>query len=60
VLEGGGTIKAMRVPRGDRISNSRIKPKGDIANEAVAGGAAGLVYIRCVALPTIYLICLIN
>jgi len=42
----GGVVKAIRVPDGKRISNSRIKPKGDIANEAVSGGAAGLAYIR--------------
>lgn len=42
----GGVVKAIRVPDGKRISNSRIKPKGDIANEAVAAGAAGLAYIR--------------
>ncbi|KAL4436784.1 hypothetical protein ABPG75_003923 [Micractinium tetrahymenae] len=42
----GGIVKGMRVPEGKRISNSRVKPKGDISNEAVAGGAAGLVYVR--------------
>lgn len=42
----GGCVKAIRVPDGKRVSNSRIKPKGDIANEAVAGGAAGLASIR--------------
>ena len=45
-VEAGGTVRAIRVPDGKRISNSRIKPKGDVANEAVAGGAAGLAYIR--------------
>ncbi|KAF5838998.1 tRNA synthetases class II-domain-containing protein [Dunaliella salina] len=35
----GGCVKAIRVPAGKRVSNSRIKPKGDIANEAVAGGS---------------------
>ena len=45
-VEDGGVVRAIRVPDGKRISNSRIKPKGDIANEAVAGGAAGLAYIR--------------
>lgn len=34
------------MPDGGRVSNSRIKPKGDISNEAVAAGAAGLAYIR--------------
>lgn len=39
----GGCVKAIRVPGGDRISNARVKPKGDISNEAIEGGAAGLV-----------------
>ncbi|KAI8466369.1 MAG: aspartyl-tRNA synthetase [Monoraphidium minutum] len=42
----GGVVKAIVVPDGGRISNSRVKPKGDIANEAVAAGAAGLAFIR--------------
>ncbi|PRW57769.1 aspartate--tRNA ligase [Chlorella sorokiniana] len=42
----GGIVKGIRVPDGQRVSNSRVKPKGDVSNEAVAGGAAGLVYIR--------------
>lgn len=42
----GGIVKGIRVPEGQRVSNSRVKPKGDIANEAVAAGAGGLVYIR--------------
>lgn len=42
----GGIVKAIRVPDGVRISNSRVKPKGDVCNEAVAGGAAGLAYVR--------------
>ncbi len=45
-MEEGGTVRAIRVPDGKRLSNSRIKPKGDVANEAVAGGAAGLAFIR--------------
>lgn len=48
-VEEGGTVRAIRVPDGKRISNSRIKPKGDLSNEAVAGGAAGLAYIRVLA-----------
>ena len=48
VLEGGGVVRAIRVPDGQRLSNSRLKPKGDVAIEAIAGGAAGLVYIRSV------------
>ena len=34
----GGSVKCIRVPEGKRISNTRIKPRGDIANEAVAAG----------------------
>ena len=30
-LEAGGIVKAMRVPDGKRISNARLKPKGDIS-----------------------------
>ncbi|CAL8467107.1 g6643 [Coccomyxa elongata] len=45
-LEAGGIVKAMRVPDGKRISNARLKPKGDISGKAVAAGAGGLVYIR--------------
>ncbi len=42
-MAGGGCVKAIRVPDGKRISNTRIKPKGDIANEAVAAG--GLAWV---------------
>lgn len=40
-VASGGKVKAMRVPEGDRISNSRVKPKGDITEQAVKAGAAG-------------------
>jgi hypothetical protein len=30
-LAAGGIVKAIRVPEGSRISNARVKPKGDIA-----------------------------
>ena len=47
-LDAGGTVKALRVPDGGRLSNSRLKPpKGDVAAEALAAGAGGLVFIRC-------------
>ena len=39
-------MKAIAVPEGKRISNSRLKPKGDVFNEAVAGGAGGLAFAR--------------
>lgn len=32
-VEGGGIVKGIRVPDGQRISNSRIKPKGDVSSE---------------------------
>lgn len=32
--------------QGKRISNSRIKPKGDVAAEATRGGAGGLAFLR--------------
>lgn len=32
--------------QGKRISNSRLKPKGDVAAEAMSGGAAGLAFLR--------------
>jgi aspartyl-tRNA synthetase len=34
--------------QGKRISNSRIKPKGDVAAEASRGGAGGLAFLRVV------------
>ena len=33
-LAAGGIVKAIRVPDGQRISNARVKPKGDIAGAA--------------------------
>ncbi|GMH35094.1 hypothetical protein BSKO_02962 [Bryopsis sp. KO-2023] len=45
-ISSGGMVKALRVPDGKRLSNSRLKPKGDVAGKAAAGGAKGLVYIR--------------
>ncbi|KAL4858257.1 Aspartate--tRNA(Asp/Asn) ligase [Chlorella vulgaris] len=47
-VASGGIVKGMRVPDGKAISNARVKPKGDVSNEAIAGGAAGLVYVRVV------------
>ena len=31
-IEAGGVVKAIAVPEGKRISNSRLKPKGDVFN----------------------------
>ena len=45
-IEAGGVVKAIAVPEGKRISNSRLKPKGDVFNEAIAGGAGGLAFAR--------------
>jgi aspartyl-tRNA synthetase len=36
----------VQLVQGKRISNSRIKPKGDVANEATRGGAGGLAFLR--------------
>lgn len=41
-LSSGGVVKAIRVPEGKRISNSRLKPpKGDVVAEAIAAGEGG-------------------
>ncbi|WP_019504743.1 aspartate--tRNA ligase [Pleurocapsa sp. PCC 7319] len=46
-IANGGQVKVLPIPNGnDSISNVRIKPKGDIFNEAVAAGAKGIAYIR--------------
>ncbi len=46
-VKSGGVVKVLPIPNGnDTISNVRIKPKGDIFNEAVAAGAKGIAYIR--------------
>lgn len=46
-VKNGGIVKVLPIPEGnDAISNVRIKPKGDIFNEAVAAGAKGIAYIR--------------
>ncbi|WP_298616138.1 aspartate--tRNA ligase [uncultured Thermosynechococcus sp.] len=43
----GGVVKILPIPHGnDRISNVRIKPGGDLFQEATAAGAKGLAYIR--------------
>ncbi len=46
-IASGGQVKVLPIPGGnDAISNVRIKPKGDIFNEAVTAGAKGIAYIR--------------
>lgn len=43
----GGIIKILPIPGGnDAISNVRIKPGGDLFQEATTAGAKGLAYIR--------------
>ena len=46
-IAAGGSVKCITVPNGnDLISNVRIKPGGDIFNEAQKAGAGGLAFIR--------------
>jgi aspartyl-tRNA synthetase len=45
----GGVVKAICVPDGKRISNARIKPKGDIASEATSAGSKGIAFARVAA-----------
>ncbi|MGF1540253.1 MAG: aspartate--tRNA ligase [Pleurocapsa sp.] len=46
-VASGGQVKVLPIPNGnDAISNVRIKPKGDLFNQAVAAGAKGIAYIR--------------
>ena len=46
-IASGGTVKVLPIPGGnDTVSNVRIKPKGDLFNEAAAAGAKGIAYIR--------------
>ncbi|WP_448533216.1 aspartate--tRNA ligase [Parathermosynechococcus lividus] len=43
----GGIVKILPIPNGnERISNVRIKPGGDLFQEATTAGAKGLAYIR--------------
>ena len=43
----GGSVKCITIKQGnDAISNVRIKPGGDIFNEAQKAGAGGLAFIR--------------
>jgi len=45
-VKSGGMIKVLPIPGGDRISNMRIKPGGDLFTEATIAGAKGIAYIR--------------
>lgn len=47
VIQEGGSIKALCVPGGDqRLSNTRIKPGGDLFKLVTQYGAGGLAFIR--------------
>lgn len=46
-VASGGIVKVLPIPGGnDAFSNVRIKPGGDLFNEATSMGAKGLAYIR--------------
>jgi aspartyl-tRNA synthetase len=46
-VSSGGIVKVLPIPNGNEtISNVRIKPGGDLFNEATAAGAKGIAYIR--------------
>lgn len=46
-IAAGGLVKILPIPNGNEaISNVRIKPGGDLFQEAAAAGAKGLAYIR--------------
>jgi aspartyl-tRNA synthetase len=46
-IASGGAVKVLPIPNGnDAISNVRIKPKGDLFEEACSAGAKGIAYIR--------------
>jgi aspartyl-tRNA synthetase len=46
-IAAGGLVKILPIPNGNEaISNVRIKPGGDLFQEAATAGAKGLAYIR--------------
>jgi aspartyl-tRNA synthetase len=46
-VSSGGIVKVLPISNGNEtISNVRIKPGGDLFNEAIAAGAKGIAYIR--------------
>lgn len=45
-VSSGGVVRVIAVPRGSRLSNSALKPKGDVYEQAVAAGGAGLMFAR--------------
>jgi aspartyl-tRNA synthetase len=46
VFSGADKVKGLVVHKGDRISNSRLKNKGDVFGKAQEAGAPGLIPIR--------------
>lgn len=46
-IQSGGIVKVLTIPNGnEKISNVRIKPKGDLFEAACQAGAKGIAYIR--------------
>ncbi len=45
-IAGGGVVKAIAVPNGSRITNSALKAKGDVFEQAMGVGGAGLLFAR--------------
>ena len=41
-----GVVKVLVVTDDKKIPNSKLKPKGDVFNEAIAAGAGGLAFVR--------------
>lgn len=46
VFSGSKMVKGIKISSGDRISNSRLKNKGDIFQRAQEAGAPGLIPLR--------------
>jgi hypothetical protein len=45
-IAAGGVVKAIAVPNGSRITNSALKAKGDVFEQAMGVGGAGLLFAR--------------
>ena len=47
VVKDGGVVTCLRVPQASsKLSNSRLKNKGDVAKEAMKGGVNGIAFLR--------------
>ena len=46
VFSGSKMVKGLKVSQGDRISNSRLKNKGDVFSKAQDAGAPGIIPLR--------------